>query len=61
MAQEDTKHISEWVPIYKISNLSTWDLMSTEVKFDNGTTCHFWDDWPLAIATHFRIIIKQKK
>lgn len=59
MVQEKIKiniNFEEWTPINKLCSFSTWDYVNTEVKFDDGTICHYWDDWPPAIVTHFRVI-----
>jgi hypothetical protein len=48
----------EWQPVIKIKELNTWQLKACEVLFDNQEICDYWDDWPFAIVTHFRLIKK---
>lgn len=51
----------DWIPIQ--GNEKLYDkLIKTNknclIKFDTGQICEFLSDWPLAIATHFKPIIK---
>lgn len=51
------ENLNKWEPIAKLKKLSVPDMEETEVLFDNGQVLKFIDDdWPMAIATHYRLV-----